>query len=257
MIRFASLGSGSSGNALVVEAGSTRILLDCGFNLKETTRRLARLGLEPDDLDALLITHEHDDHAGGAAVLARRLGIPVHLTWGTLSAMGADGAALPETVVIDAHTPFALGDIEVRPFPVPHDAREPAQFVFSDGAAALGVLTDVGDTTPHIVRMLSGLQALVLECNHDRGMLADGPYPPSLKSRIGGRLGHLDNETTAALVRALDCGALQHMVAAHLSQTNNTPQRARAALAGALGCEASWITVATQEDGFSWREVRG
>ena len=254
-MRFASLGSGSSGNALLVESGETRILLDCGFNLREVKRRLARLELEPGDLDAILITHEHEDHAGGVARLARRYSIPVRLTYGTLGAMGAAGAAMQEAVLIDNHTPFAIGDIEVRPFPVPHDAREPAQFVFSDGAAGLGVLTDAGDATPHIAQMLSGLEALVIECNHDREMLAGGPYPPSLKDRIGGRLGHLDNDTTAELVRALDCSRLQHVIAAHLSQTNNSPALARAALAGALGCAQEWIAVATQEEGFGWREI--
>lgn len=255
MMRFASLGSGSSGNALLVESGKTRILLDCGFNLREIQRRLARLELGPGDLDAILITHEHEDHAGGVARLARRFGIPVHLTYGTLGAMGSAANAMAETVLIDSHAPFTIGEIEVRPFPVPHDAREPAQFVFSDGAAGLGVLTDAGDTTPHMAQMLSGLEALVIECNHDRGMLADGPYPASLKGRIGGRLGHLDNDTTAGLVRGLDCSRLQHIIAAHLSQTNNTPALARAALAGALGCAEEWIAVATQEEGFAWREI--
>lgn len=254
-MRFASLGSGSSGNALLVEAGRTRILLDCGFGLADIRTRLARAGLVPADLSAILVTHEHEDHAGGVARLARRHEIPVFLTYGTLCAMGADGGTIPETLLIDSHTPFAIGDIEVRPFPVPHDAREPAQFVFSDGASCLGVLTDVGDTTPHIAHMLSGLQALVLECNHDRAMLAGGPYPPSLKDRIGGRLGHLDNETAASLVRDVDCSRLQHVVAAHLSQKNNTPDLARAALAGALGCALDWIAVATQEEGFGWRAV--
>jgi len=254
-MRFASLGSGSSGNALLVEAGRTRVLLDCGFGLADIRARLARVGVDAADLDAILVTHEHEDHAGGVARLARRGEIPVYLTYGTLRAMGADGDAIPDARLIDSHAPFAIGDIEVRPFPVPHDAREPAQFVFSDGASCLGVLTDVGDSTPHIAQMLSGLEALVLECNHDRAMLAGGPYPPGLKQRIGGRLGHLDNETAANLVRDLDCSRLRHVVAAHLSQQNNTPELARSALAGALGCAPEWITVATQEEGFGWREV--
>jgi phosphoribosyl 1,2-cyclic phosphodiesterase len=254
-MRFASLGSGSSGNALLVEVGATRVLLDCGFGTTELKARLARLHLTPQDLDAVVVTHEHEDHAGGVPRLARKFGIPVFLTYGTMCAMGPAGGAMPDVTIIDSHAPFEIGDVEVRPFPVPHDAREPAQVVFSDGSACLGVLTDVGSTTPHVAKMLSGLEALVIECNHDRAMLAGGPYPPRLKERIGGRLGHLDNDTAAELVRGLDCSRLSHLVAAHLSQQNNTPDLARAALAGALGCAPDWIAVATQDGGFGWREI--
>jgi phosphoribosyl 1,2-cyclic phosphodiesterase len=254
-MRFASLGSGSSGNALLVESGATRILLDCGFGPDELGARLARLGLALSDLTAVLVTHEHEDHAGGVARLAERAGLPVHLTYGTLGAMGAAGESLRKLVVIDSHAPFAVGDIEVRPFPVPHDAREPAQFVLSDGAATLGVLTDAGEVTKHMAQMLSGLYALVLECNHDRDLLLAGPYPAWLKERIAGRFGHLDNGAAAGLVRGVDCSRLQHLIAAHLSQQNNTPELARAALAGALGCAPEWIGVATQDEGFAWREI--
>lgn len=255
MIRFASIGSGSEGNGLIVEAGSTRILVDCGFNVGETERRLAKLGLTPSDLAAILITHEHDDHSGGAARLARRYEIPVYLTYGTFVAIGAQGAMIPRLTLIDSHFPFAIGDLEVHPYPVPHDAREPSQFVFSDGDSRLGLLTDAGASTPHIERMLSGIEALVLECNHDRDLLMNGPYPPSLKRRISGRLGHLANDTAARIVGSLDCSRLQHFVAAHLSAQNNTPDLARTAMAEALNCEGAWIGIATQVDGFAWRTI--
>ncbi len=255
MMRFASLGSGSGGNALLVEAGNTRILLDCGFGLAAVTARLARIELVPGDIDAIIVTHEHDDHAGGVARLVRRHELPVYLTYGTLAALGRDRAALPEAVLIDGHVPFAIGDIEVRPYPVPHDAREPVQFVLGDGAASLGVLTDVGAPTPYVAQMLSGLEALVLECNHDRAMLEASAYPATLRERIAGRFGHLENAAAAQLLGELDCSRLQHVIAAHLSQQNNTPELARAALAGALGCEAEWIGVATQEEGFAWRQI--
>lgn len=255
-MRFASLGSGSRGNALVVESGATRVMLDCGFGLNESGMRLARLGLVPDDIDAILVTHEHDDHVGGVAKFARRHGLPVYLTHGTLMALGRARAVLEDVTVIDSHVHFSVGDIEVRPYPVPHDAREPAQFVFGDGSGRLGVLTDAGEATAHIVEMLSGLEALVIECNHDREKLENGSYPPQLKRRIAGRMGHLDNAAAADLIADLDCTRLQHVVAAHLSQQNNTPELARAAVARALDCTPDWIGVATQEEGFAWREIR-
>ena len=256
MMRFASLGSGSSGNALLVESGRTRILLDCGFGLGETAARLSRFGLEPGDLDAILVTHEHEDHVGGVARVARRYEVAVYLTYGTLCMMDGGRGNLPETVLIDSHSPFAIDGLEVCPFPVPHDAREPAQLVLTDGASRLGVLTDTGSTTRHVEAMLSGCDALVLECNHDLDLLMNGPYAAPLKKRIAGRLGHLSNEASAELLRAMDCSRLQHLVAAHLSQANNTPALARAALAGALGCAPEWIGVATQDDGLPWREIR-
>lgn len=254
-MRFASLGSGSQGNALIVEAGSTRLMLDCGFGIGECTFRLERLGLEPSDLDAILVTHEHDDHIGGVARFARKYELPVYLTYGTLTALNGERGTAAEITIIDSHTPFAIHDIEVRPFPVPHDAREPAQFVFSDGSATLGVLTDTGTSTPHIAGMLSGLSALVLECNHDADMLANGAYPISLKRRIASRFGHLANEAAAQLIAALDLSRLQHLIAAHLSQQNNTPDLARAAIAQAVGCAPDWVGIATQDGGFPWRAI--
>lgn len=255
MIRFASLGSGSEGNALVVEAGRSRLLLDCGFSATETERRLARLGLEPAGLDAILVTHEHDDHVGGVGRFSRKFDIPVYLSHGTYAAVTATRSELAEVEIIDSHSPFAIGDIAVFPYPVPHDAREPTQFVFGDGAARVGVLTDAGASTPHIEAMLSGLQALVIECNHDRDLLMGSSYPEQLKVRIGGRFGHLDNNQAAEILGKIDRSRLQHVVAAHLSQKNNRPDLAREALAGALDCDADWVAVATQADGFGWREV--
>jgi phosphoribosyl 1,2-cyclic phosphodiesterase len=256
-LRFASLGSGSQGNALVAEAGRTRLMLDCGFGLQETEARLARAGLAPADLAGIVVTHEHGDHADGVFPLARRFGIPVWMTYGTFAALrdaGAGGEDCPIRLV-DSHNAFSVGDVLVQPFTVPHDAREPVQYVLSDGASRLGVLTDTGCATAHIAANLSGCQALVLECNYDPDMLEGGPYPPSLKGRIASRLGHLDNRTSAEILAALDCSRLRHVIAAHLSQTNNTPQLARAALSRALHCDPEWISVASQEEGFAWREI--
>lgn len=254
-MRFASLGSGSRGNAGVIEEGRTRVLLDCGFSARETQRRLARLGVDPSDLTAVLITHEHADHIGGAAVLARRFKLPLWVTPGTRARL-PELADVPGLALFNCHAPFALDGLEVRPFPVPHDAREPAQFVFGNGHRRLAVLTDAGHVTPHIESVLDGCDGLLLECNHDPKMLAGGPYPPALKERVAGGHGHLSNGQAAALLEGLDTGRLQHVVAMHLSEKNNRPELARAALSAALGCEPGWVTTADQADGFEWRDLR-
>ena len=176
------------------------------------------------------------------------------LTFGTLSAVGDTFAELPRVHGFDTHDVIPIGDIEVRPFPVPHDAREPVQFVCSDGHWRVGVLTDLGVSTAHVEASLSGCHALVLECNHDLDLLANGDYPYQLKQRIAGRFGHLDNGAAADLLSRIDTSRLRHLIAAHLSQHNNRPELARAALAAALQCEPEWIGVADQSQGFGWRE---
>ncbi len=254
MLRFCSLGSGSSGNALIVECESTRVMMDCGFSLADTKTRLERAGLEPSQVTAVVVTHEHDDHFGGAPRFARRYGVPIYLTRGTAQWLPED---FPAALVrlIDPHTPFAVDAVAVEPFPVPHDAREPVQYVFSDGARRLGVVTDLGTATQHVVEKLSGCEALVVECNHDLARLMEGPYPDSLKHRIAGRFGHLCNSDAGHLVAALERSRLRHLIAAHLSQQNNTPELAVEALAQAAGCESGWVGVARQDEGFAWREA--
>ncbi len=255
-LRFASLGSGSKGNCLVVEAGGTRILLDCGFSARETARRLQRRGLAPADIDAIVVTHEHDDHIGHAFAFGGQHAIPVWLSHGTFRAVEESGKPMGEAQsiarFIEGRAAFAIGDVQVQPYTVPHDAREPVQFVFSDGSARLGVLTDIGAPTPHVTETLSGCDALVLECNHDLELLWNGDYPRWLKERISGPWGHLDNGQSGRLLASLERSHLKHVVAAHLSQQNNHADLARASLARAMGCEESWIGVATQDDGFDW-----
>ncbi|MEF8715043.1 MAG: MBL fold metallo-hydrolase [Accumulibacter sp.] len=255
-MRFASLGSGSRGNALLVEAGKTKVLLDCGFSARTATARLARLDAVPDELAAIVVTHEHADHVAGVFAFARNYQLTVYLTHGTYAAASRGRSTLPACRLIDGHTCFAIGDLEVRPFPVPHDAREPVQYAFSDGQHCLGVLTDSGSITPHIVDVLGACDGLVLECNHDQALLAVSSYPVRLKQRIAGRFGHLENGQAAALLRQVDTQRLQHLVAAHLSQENNRPELAARALASVLGCNEDWIAVADQETGFDWRQLR-
>ncbi len=259
MLRFASLGSGSKGNCTVAEAGdgtrATRVLIDCGLKLRETERRLGRLGLQPGDIDAILITHEHSDHACGVFDFAAAHCITVHLTHGCLAALKEEGKVLDgvPTRILSGKESLSIDAMEVHPFTVPHDAREPVQYVLSDGASRLGVLTDIGASTAHVEEKLSGLDALVLETNYDADLLWGGAYPKWLKARIAGPFGHLDNLQSEKLLAALDRSRLKHVIGAHLSQQNNRPELARAALARAMGCEESWISLATQEDGFGWR----
>ena len=253
-MRFALLGSGSEGNALVVQSGATLLLLDCGFSLSETLLRLQRLQLDPASISGILVTHEHSDHIGGVARLARRFGVPVWMTHGTLrfQQKKLSGVLVHE---ISAHQGFCIGDLEVEPCPVPHDATEPVQYVFSDGTRRLGVLTDTGHITPHIVTMFDACHALVLECNHDAEMLRNGRYPASLKQRVGGRFGHLNNQQAAEFLAGLDTSCLQHIVVAHLSAHNNTPELAVRALGAVLSGREDKIAVATQAGGLDWRII--
>jgi phosphoribosyl 1,2-cyclic phosphodiesterase len=255
LLRFASLGSGSEGNSLVVQVGQTCVMMDCGFNLSESVSRLARLGLKPEALSGIVVTHEHGDHVAGVARLAKKYAIPVWLTHGTLRAQFKTLGMLSNVTEINPDHSFSVGEVLVQPYSVPHDASEPVQYVFGEGAKRLGVLTDVGSSTPHIEQTLSGCAALVLECNHDVELLAKGNYPYSLKQRVGGRFGHLNNQDAGALLARLDNSQLQHIVAAHLSRKNNTPELAARALSKVLNCGDEWIGVATQEEGFAWREI--
>lgn len=254
-MRFALLGSGSRGNALVVESGATRVLVDCGFSTRVTVARLARLGLTPDDIDAVLVTHEHSDHLHGVAGFSGRFGIPVFLTHGTRAVLSNADEDLPAHQLIDSHRPFAIDDLLIQPFPVPHDAREPVQFVFSNGAARLGVLTDCGVVTAHVTTMLRQCDALVLECNHDADLLASSRYPTVLKQRIAGNYGHLGNHQAATLLGCIEQHRLRHVVAAHLSEENNSPELVANALAAVLNCTAGWVGIADQESGCGWRQI--
>ena len=245
-MRFKSLGSGSSGNATLVEAsGSTpfRLLIDCGLGLKQLLARLGGAGLQPEDIHAIFITHEHGDHIGCARTLSLRYRIPVWMSGGTHAAIGSpDFDGLLRTArdgeAID------LGGLQLTPFTVPHDAREPLQLSCTDGATKLGVLTDLGHATKHVLAHLRACDALLLECNHDADMLAESSYPAFLKHRVGGLYGHLSNTAAAEIARTLMHHGLKYIVAAHLSAQNNRPVLVQALLAQVLSCAAEDIVVA-------------
>lgn len=258
-MRFCSLGSGSTGNATLVEAddlgGATRLLIDCGFTLKELGLRLARCGVEAQSITAVFVTHEHGDHVGCALALARRYGIPLWMSRGTWRAIGSPDIGHDLLRYARDGETLAIGALEIAPYTVPHDAAEPLQLSCSDGARRLGVLTDAGCITPHLTAALQRCDALLLECNHDRAMLAASSYPASLKRRVGGTLGHLANDSAAELLRACRHDRLRHVVAAHLSLQNNRAELAAAALATVLGGRPDDIVVADARAGFGWLDL--
>jgi phosphoribosyl 1,2-cyclic phosphodiesterase len=234
-VRFTSLGSGSKGNATLVQSRETLIMIDCGFGLKEAEARLEARGFKPEQLSAILVTHEHGDHLKGALMLSDRYEIPLYSTPGTARAFKREVAAFQP---INVHQSFTLGDFIV------HHLR-------------LGVLTDLGSITPLVIEAYRHCDAVLLECNHDVQMLAEGPYPPSLKRRVGGDWGHLSNEQAAALLREIASERLQHLVLSHISDKNNHPELALQALAAVLEqspCEPA-ITVLSQEEGCPWLKL--
>ncbi len=253
MSRFASLGSGSRGNGTIVEIGGERILVDCGFTLKQAEARLARFDLKPADLSAILVTHEHSDHIGGVGPLAYKYAIPVFASFGTL-----DSARKSASVVgtaINAHSPFQIGAVEATPVVVPHDAREPTQFVFRHQGSSVGVVSDLGCVTPFVIEQFSNLDGLLMESNYDLQMLISGRYPERVKRRIASDLGHLSNEQAAAFLERIAHPNLT-VVVGHVSEENNHPDlldesfRAHQSAVGSL-------MFATQDEGAGWQSIAG
>jgi phosphoribosyl 1,2-cyclic phosphodiesterase len=273
-LRFSSLGSGSEGNALVVESTAngktTRVLVDCGFGKKELEARLGAIGLVPQDISAVLVTHEHSDHVGGVFRAAAAYGWAIHLTYGTLVAVrGIDQNSARQKHdirLIDSHENFEIENFLIEPIAVPHDAREPVQFVLADADHRLGVLTDIGHPTAHVIRALDRLDGFLIECNHDAKMLAASDYPAMLKRRISGPYGHLENLEAQHIMANIDLSRLQLVVAGHLSQSNNTPELAYQAVVDGLkanprcsaGAEVPQniaVLIADQRSGVSWQAI--
>jgi len=313
MVRFTVLASGSRGNSTVISGGRTRILVDAGLSCRELFRRMKLAGEEPETLDAIVVTHEHQDHINGLAVTARKLGIPVFFTEGTHRAwmrwltprrqmtyaqwleqcrkqaaerqaetasdcepedaeaeadadaqtesVGAapppdsdatagaektpsrkdDPTWLPAVEYFEAGRPFEIGDIQLSPFTIPHDAADPVGFVFRAEGVRLGFATDLGYIPPNVKAQLKGVDLLLLESNHDLEMLRDGPYPWSVKQRVLSRVGHLSNEAASEFLESEYDGQAAYVILAHLSENNNLPELARVAAERALNGRASLL----------------
>jgi len=250
-VRFVCLGSGSRGNATLVETSESRLLVDCGFGAREAERRLREVGVSARDLDAILVTHEHGDHVRGVATFSSRFGIDVWSTPGTWRQSGAGD--LPGLRLFSGQPGgFRIGDIEVTPFPVPHDAREPCQYVLASAGSRLGMLTDAGYVTAYARDLLKECDALMLECNHDTDLLRMGPYPPELQARVGGRYGHLSNRQAAEFLDALPLAGLRHLLIAHMSEKNNHPDRVRETLRQVSTELEQRLTLADQDHPGPW-----
>lgn len=280
MLRYKNLSSGSTGNATLVEASNeqsikfkhkpSRILVDCGMRLSRLLELLAVADVQPSDIDAIFITHEHSDHIGCVTQLASRYNIPVWASSGTHAALQdmqlklrakqpthsqlVPGFEALVRIASDTHI-FEVGDLQIKPFTVPHDAREPLQLTCSDGDVKLGILTDLGHASRHVIDSIAGCNALLLESNHDEDMLSNSKYPAFLKARVGGDFGHLSNAQAAELLSAVMHDKLRHVSAAHLSQQNNHPSLAQSALADVLGCLPADIFAACPETGTPWMTV--
>jgi len=249
-VRIASLGSGSKGNGTFVEGTGGVVLVDLGFGIKETLRRMATRSISPWDIKAILITHEHGDHIHGAAQFARKFHLPLYMTTGTFDLKRFEGGLDVRRITLEE--PFTVAGMEIHPVTVPHDAKEPCQYVFSEGESRVGVLTDIGHITPHVANAYHACDALVLECNYDPEMLVRGPYPRALKARVSGPLGHLSNEQAAGLLESVDLNRLKHIVVSHISEKNNQPALAEAALRQVLHAWEGSLHHATQQNGLDW-----
>ena len=251
-LQFASLGSGSRGNATLIKSEYALLLVDCGFTIKETERRLQLLGHKVEDITAILVTHEHSDHIKGVGPLARKYNLPIYLSHGTSHFHGLQNSVTMHPINIQKN--FTLADIEITPVAVPHDAREPCQFVFRSSKKTFGLLTDLGSITPHVTEQYRQCDALMLECNHCLQMLSMGPYPASLKQRVGGQWGHLNNQQAANLLQQIEVESIQHLVISHISEKNNTEELARRAVAEVYGDKPSLI-LAAQNSVLDWLTI--
>ena len=250
-MKFASLGSGSKGNATIIDTEHGCLMIDCGFSIKETTRRLERVGKSPQDISAILVTHEHSDHWKGVLPFASKFSIDVYATAGCYRAVNVSPTTSKLLKVICSHSEFMINNVHVLPIPVPHDANEPVQYIFSYDQYRLGILTDVGNITPYIVEQYNNCSGLLVEANHDIELLQAGAYPKFLKDRVAGQWGHLNNHQTASLLCAIDQQSIQKLVIGHISESNNNSARVKQAIEDVFP-RSEKIIYANQNEGFDW-----
>ena len=253
-MKLSLLASGSKGNSLLISGGGTRLLIDAGLSARECGRRLAEAGVSPEEVTAIVVTHEHIDHVRGIGLLSRRHGIPVYLHHDVAARLADDHrpAAVRE---FDSGIDLEIGELLVRAFPVSHDAAATVGFTVTGNGGKIGVATDLGIGTRLVAEELRGCRCLVLESNHDEALLFDGPYPWPTKQRIKGRLGHLSNNDSAALLESLCWDGLDTVCLAHLSETNNRPELAEAAAREVLarqGCCRPTLLLGRQDRPTTW-----
>ena len=249
-MRFASLGSGSKGNCTIVECKSTNILVDCGFSLRNVCARLEQLEKSPEDLTAILLSHEHSDHWKGVEDLASKFDIPVYLSAGTHKVIAIRNKCTRFNVIRN-HQDFVIGDLKITPVPMPHDAREPIQFIFRNGALRFGIITDLGHFTRHIVDSYSMCNGILLESNYDEDMLLEGRYPEFLKQRVSGLFGHLSNSQARDLILEFDRSCLKHVLIGHVSEKNNDHARIKDHL-DILSLDDIPLQIASQDEVSGW-----
>ena len=253
-MEFCSLGSGSSGNSFIVKNNQTVLMVDCGFGLKETIDRLERFKLNPSKITAILLTHEHEDHVKGAFRLANKFQIPIYLSHGTyqMSHKKINDGYKIKFELINNFDSFMIDNILVSPMPVPHDAREPLQYRFDYKDKSIAIITDLGKITKHVVQKLSRINLLVLEFNHDEEMLRDSDYPASLKKRINGEYGHLENKESLKLLASISHSDLAWVIAAHLSEKNNKIELVKKMIFEIVDKHKSNVGVIDQDLGLEW-----
>ena len=241
------LASGSRGNAVYVSDGSTSILIDAGLSGIEIERRLNSKGLYPEDLNAIIVSHEHTDHIQGVGVLSRRFNLPVFMSSKTEKAAVSKLGNVRVIKNFECGSPFIINDLSIHPFSISHDAEDPTGFTVNQNGTKIAIATDLGIATSMVKEHLKGCSLLILEANHDEDMLINGPYPWPIKQRIKGRTGHLSNEASKNLLKEVQHDRLKYVILAHLSETNNTPQKALSEVGRAMSHCNAQLDVATQD----------